>query len=68
MSAVKRLDAMVRHGEVLAAAVDVASREELLALADRFGLAPRGSTSVLRIQVKRRLVRAGGLIRESRAK
>lgn len=64
----KQIDAVVRTGERLSKAVDAMSREQIKALADRLGLASRGSTMVLRIQVKRRLLGAGGLIRESRAK
>lgn len=67
-SSLKRLDAIVHTGERLAKAVDVVSREELRALADRFELNPNEASSVLRIQVKRRLLGAHGLVRASRAK
>jgi hypothetical protein len=65
---VAHLDTLVRTGARVSDAVDVLSREQLRALADRFDLDPTAASTILRIQVKRRLVAAGGLVRASRAK
>jgi hypothetical protein len=62
------LDALVRSGEELSAAVDQLPNAYLCALADRMNLSPAQSMSQMRTVVKRRLVGAGGLVRESRAK
>ena len=65
---VKYLDSIVNAGAVLNGAVNELPREYLCALADRVGIEDRSGwrEDELRKVVKRRLVGAGGRIREPR--
>lgn len=65
---VKHLDAIVRTGESMSRAVNALDRTQLRALADRMDVLDSLATPQLRKVLKRRLVDAGGLVRESRAK